>query len=106
MIPQQLSSTIDEKKQTVIKVLFDDTDVFVSLCSSFKKISCLLTKLEMDAFKDDGKLISINKSIAANGNVIPSLVALHALPGCNFMPMMFGLDKLKALKAVSKLPLR
>ena len=60
----------------------------------------------MDAFKDDSKLISINKSIAANGNVIPSLVALHVLSGCNFMPMMFGLVKLKALKAVSKLPLR
>ena len=32
MIPQQLSSIIDEKKQLVIKVLFKETDLFVSLC--------------------------------------------------------------------------
>ena len=60
MIPQQLSSIVDEKKQAVIKFLSDDTDVFVLLCSYFKKINSSTTKLYMDAFKDN-KLMRINK---------------------------------------------
>ena len=60
----------------------------------------------MDTFTDDNKLISINKPVAANENMIPSLISLHALSGCNSMPMMFDLGKSKALKAVSKVPLR
>ena len=106
IILQQLSSIIDEKKQAVIKVLFDDTNLFVSLCSSFKKLNWSSTKLYMDAFTDYNKLISMSKSVAANENVIPSLIALHALSGCDSVPMMFGLGKSKALKAVSKVPLR
>ena len=61
MIPQQLSSIVDEKKQAVIKFVSDDTDVFVSLCSHFKKINSSSTKLYMDAFKDNNKLMRISK---------------------------------------------
>ena len=106
MIPQQLSSIIDKKKQAVIKVLSDDMDVLVLLCSHFKKINWSSTKLYMDAFTDDKNLISINKSIAANENMIQSSSALHALSGCDSVPIMFGIGKSKALKAVSKVPLR
>ena len=38
--------------------------------------------------------------------MIQSLIVLHALSGCNSVLMMFGIDKTKALKAVSKVPLR
>ena len=97
MIPQQLSSIIDENKQAVIKVVSDDRDVFVLLCSNFQKINWTSTKLYMDAFTDNEKLISINKSVPANKNVIPSLIALHVLFGCDSVPM-FGIGKSKALK--------
>ena len=73
--------------------------------SNFKKINWLLTKLYMDVFTDANKLISINKSIASSHhNMTLSLIALHALSGCNFVTMMFGTSKSKTLKAVTKIP--
>ena len=39
-------------------------------------------------------------------NVTPSLIALHALPGCNSVTMIFSIGKSETLKAVSKIPLR
>ena len=59
----------------------------------------------MDALADDGKLISTNKSVAANRKVIPSLIALHALYGCDLVSM-FRIGKLKPMKAVNKVPLK
>ena len=59
----------------------------------------------MDALADDGKLISTNKSVAANRKVIPSLIALHALYGCDLVSM-FCIGKLKPMKAVNKVPLK
>ena len=94
------------KKQAVVKVLSDETDVFVLLCSNIKKINCSSTKLYTDAFKDNNKIIIINRSVATNETFFPSLIALHALSGCDSVPMMFGIDKSKNLKAVSKVSLK
>ena len=105
MTPQQLSSMNDEKKQVVIKDLSDDAVVFVLFCSLFTKINWSSAKLYMNAFTDDNKLISINKSVATNDNVIPSVIALKALSGCDSVPMMSGIGKSRALKTVNKIPL-
>ena len=46
----------------------------------------------MDVSTVDNKRKSINKSIASfHHNVTRSLIALHALPGYNSVPMMFGI---------------
>ena len=37
--------------------------------------------------------------------MIPSLVALHAISGCDYIPMMFGIGKIKAMKTAHKVPL-
>ena len=37
----------------------------------------------MDTFTDDNKLININKSVDKNKEAVPSLVAMHALSGCD-----------------------
>ena len=61
----------------------------------------------MNVFTDNSKLIRINKSIASSHlNLIPSLIALHALTGYNSVFMVFGIGKSKILKAVSKIPPR
>ena len=57
----------------------------------------------MDTFVENSKLISINKSSEANKSIVSSLVPLHALSGCDSVPMMFGIGKSKALK--SQMPL-
>ena len=38
--------------------------------------------------------------------MIPSLIALHTLPGCDSVPTMFGIAKGKALKAAKELILQ
>ena len=60
VIPQHLSSIIDEKKQAVIKVFFDDGRVCVVLLT-LQENQLVIDKTVMDAFADDTKLISINK---------------------------------------------
>ena len=55
---------------------------------------------------DESKLININKSVEYNRETIPSLVALHALTGCDSVLMMFGIGKAKGLKAVKATPLK
>ena len=80
--------------------------VSVLLFSNFKKINWPLTKLYMNIFTDNNKLISINKSITSSyHNVTPSLIALHAFSGYNSVPMMFGIGKSKIQKAVTKIHL-
>ena len=94
MIEFEISAIIDKRKQSLTLI--------VLLCSNFKKINWQSTKLCMDAFTDDNKLININKLVAANKSVIPSLIALHALSSCDNVPTMSGIIKSKALKTISK----
>ena len=50
-------------------------------------------------------MISINQSVSKNAEIIPSLLALHAISGCDYIPMMFGIGKMKAMKTAHKVPL-
>ena len=60
----------------------------------------------MDPFSSESKVISIKKSTSSRPAIIPSLVALHAISGCNTVPKMFGVGKVKSLKAAEKVPLK
>ena len=56
----------------------------------------------MDTFSDGkDKLISINNTVEAHKLIINSLIGLHALSGCDTVPMMFGIENSKAFKAVN-----
>ena len=59
----------------------------------------------MDPFSGGSKLISIKKSVNAKQHIMPSLGALHAISGCDTVPMMSGIGKVKSLRAVEKVPL-
>ena len=71
MIPQQVDSIDGEGNAGVIKVLSSDTDVFVLLCGHLfeKKWS---SKVYMDPYSSENKIISINKSVRLNSNIEPS----------------------------------
>ena len=103
MIPQQVHRINDEGKG-VIKVLSADTDVFVLLCGHFleRKWS---SKIYMDPFTKENKIININNSVKHNEKLIPHLIALHALSGCDTVPMLFNIGKTKALNTLKKVSL-
>lgn len=60
----------------------------------------------MESFQDSKSLISIHKSVQQHIDVIPSLIAIHALSGCDSVPMMFGIGKAKALAAAKYVQLQ
>ena len=105
LIPQQVDSIVREGKK-VIKIVSADTDVFVLLCSLFNPNMWSSSNVYMDNFIEGTKMININKSVERNIDLMPSLIALHALSGCDYIPQMFGIGKGKSLKACNEVPLR
>ena len=108
MIPQQIAAIMSENKNAVVTVLsaYRHTDIFVLLCFHLWKYKWHSTKQQMDTFSDGkDKLISITNTVEAHKLEMKSLIGLHALSGCDTVPMMFGIGKAKALKAVKDAPL-
>ena len=51
----------------------------------------------MQSFLSNKAAIIINDTVQYNNRVVSSLIGLHALSGCDSVPMMFGIGKAKAL---------
>ena len=104
IMPQQVHSILKKEGKKSVKMLSSDTDVFVLLCFHFTN-HWAPKDVYMDPFSGGSKLISIKKSVNAEQHIMPSLVALHAISGCDTVPVMFGIGKVKSLKVVEKVPL-
>ncbi|MEM7297990.1 MAG: hypothetical protein AAF391_06960, partial [Bacteroidota bacterium] len=103
LIPQQVDAAIKEGKKS-IKVVLSDTDVFVLLCSMHKSQGWNAEVFVQD-FHSEKNYISIKKTVEKRNEIIPSIIGLHALTGCDTVPMMFGVGKAKGLNVVKKFPL-
>ena len=102
IIPQQVNQ-IHEKQSCIIgEVLSNGTDVFVFLCWHTLKLNWSSLQLYMAKFAEDTKWISINKSVTENSEILPSITDVHVLTGCDYVPMMFGVGKLTALKIAKR----
>ena len=106
VIQQQVHSIVKQGDVKSIKIISSDTDVFVLLCSNFSASDWSSANVFMETFIDNSKLTKINKSVEYNKEIVPSLVAFHALTGCDSVPMMFGIGKAKGLKALKETPLK
>ena len=104
-IPQHVHSLLTDEGKKSVKVLSSDTDVFVLLCY-FLSQSWKDKDLYMDSFSSESKVMNINKSVEARQDIIKSLVGLHAISGCDTVPSMFGIGKVKSIAAVEKVPLK
>ena len=56
----------------------------------------------MEGFKEKKNIISIKDSVKKHIEVFPQVLSLHALTGCNSVPMMYGVGKKKALSIIRK----
>ena len=101
---QQLHSILKEEGKKSVKVLSFDTGVIVLLCFPFAN-HWAPKDVYMDPFSRGSRLISIKKSVNDKQHIMPSLAALHLISGCDTVPMMFGVGKVKSLKVVEKVPL-
>ena len=105
ILPQQVEAAIKEGKRS-IKVISSDTDVFVLLCSMYLSRGWWEAEVYIQDFNNGKSLISVKKTVETHSELIPSLIALHSLSGCDTVPMMFGVGKVKAVTAAMKCPLQ
>ena len=101
IIPQQVNSAIEQGNK-VIKVICADTDGFVLLCGMHIKKNWAETEVYMENFNPDKTLIIIRRTVEKNKEFAPSLIPLHALTGCDTVPMLYGIGKAKALAVLKK----
>ena len=104
IIPLQVKEAIASGCHSV-KVICEDTDVFALLCHCYLQEEWS-TEVLMEGFSRDQTLCtSISKTVERNKEIIPSLLAAHALTGCDTVPMHFGIGKGKALSSLKKVSL-
>lgn len=81
-----------------IKILSDDTDVFVLLVHFYRKLK-LKCAMWMESV-DKEKLSDIAASVHNLGTQADSLLAVHCLTGCDTTSQLFGIGKYKAIKVL------
>ena len=103
IIPTQVQKAMDEGYRNV-QVICDDTDVFILLVYYYQvndwKNDVLLASLD-----ESKRLISIKSTVEKHKSIVAFLPAMHALSGCDTVPMMCGIGKIGALTAINKNPL-
>ena len=83
--------------QSVIRVLINDTDVFVFLVYWVNR-AVLHCKVQMKRW--DGSVLDINATCAALGQKCEQLLAMHALTGCDTTSYPYGKRKVTALNTM------
>ena len=56
----------------------------------------------MEAFANNRSMVNINKTAKRNTEIVPSLIATHALSGCDSVPKMFGIEKKKIVSVLQQ----
>ena len=104
IIPQQVITAIEEGA-TCVKVIIDDTDVFVLLLHFYIEQS-LSTTVFLEGTGSNRNVFDIGKTAEKQKDVVPSLLAAHALSGCDSVPKLCGLGKKSVYFLLQKHPLQ
>ena len=84
----------DKLEVNCVKVIYDDTDVFVSLgVYVFRKVEKL-----MEAFRTSWSLIDINETAKKHAEILPLLIDARAPSGCDSLPKLYGTGKKTVIK--------
>lgn len=101
IIVQQAISVAKANKQAEIIVISDDTDVFLLLL-----YFCNLTQISNHVFMESvvaGRVvIDIIASLLAHQDIIPDVLAAHAISGCDTTAMYYGIGKTKVIKTLKR----
>lgn len=100
IIPQQVMYVAAEGA-SVIKVVCDDTDVFVLLLHYYQTnhLSCSLL---MEGTSSERTLIDITATAEAHAQIVPQLLSAHALSGCDTVAKLSGIGKATVVKQLQK----
>ena len=104
-IIQQIQINHMGQQDCTISVICEDTDVFILLCH-FCNSKEWNVKVFMNGFtKDSSTTISINETDKKHKSIVPSILADHALTGCDSVPKLYGIGKVKAFNALKSVSL-
>ena len=101
--PTQLQEgvVVSKKNKPMYKSICEDTDVFVLLTAYALKYS-IESLVLMEAFASNRSVVDINKPAIKNAEIVPSLIAAHALSGCDSVPKMLGIVKKKIVSVLQQ----
>jgi len=97
IIIHQLLSIVQEGASKNITVLCDDTDVFVLLLH-FYQTENLNCNIIMESTSRDRKVVDIRLTVEKHKEIIPHLLAAHAVSGCDTVAQYWGIGKGTAVK--------
>ena len=63
-------------------------------------------ELFMEGFKEGKNVISIKYSVKKHIDIIPQIMSMYAMTGCDSVPVMYGVGKEKSLSIIKKSPLQ
>ena len=95
IIRQCLSCIEDGAK--CVKVLCDDTDVFILLTVYAFRYQ-VQSQILMESFSSNRTLVNINETCKKHAAIVPSLIGAHAISGCDGVSKLFGIGKRTVLK--------
>ena len=81
-------------------IVADDTDVFILLLHFQNAGSFSSDPIYMESPQHNRSAIDINLTVQNNQPIVPSLLAAHALTGCDTVASFFGVGKKKVLNVL------
>ena len=103
---QQAYKSVLNNGTNIVSVLCDDTDVLILLSYYYWKLG-LNSKVYVQGISEERKTHDIKETVKANEAIMPSIVAAHALSGCDTVAP-YGICKMtftKILNDAAKLKL-
>lgn len=99
MVNQVISAAREGSE--IIHVVCDDTDVFVLLLHFYNLLN-LTIELFMVPTSSKRNVINIGATVQKHDDITPHVLSLHALTGCDSVSSIYGIGKVKAVKAIRK----
>ena len=101
IITQQAIHLAKEDVESRVCVLCDDTDVFALLVYFFSRKQ-LQSSMTMESPIHGRSCIYIKETARQHDAIIPAILPLHALTGCDSVAATYGLGKTKAITVARK----
>ena len=98
IIVQQMVAAANEN-QTSILVMSDDTDVFVLALFHYHAQNLTLP-VYMESPVKERSIIDIKSTVERHAEIIPYILAAHAVSGCDTVACYYGIGKGKVLKVL------
>ena len=85
-----------------INIVCDDTDVFVLLVHFYETLNITSELLMVPTSAKTRNVSNIGVTVRKHQEIVPHVLPLHALTGCDTVSSIYGVGKVKAVKTLQK----